>query len=570
MAIDYNVFYSSKGAAYRKEKVVSWSAYYVPVDTTPGRLAGNSRIWGDASHEVQRKVIDAIIVAAKKEGFSIRRMAMLLAMAKLESGFNPDAAAGTTSASGLGQFVKDTGAAFGLNESNRFEIGPSVRALIAYFKENEAIAKKKKKPDYFVYKYHHDGPSKEYGGTKLATDKFAPLAATYEKALTAGHVLNILDPGGLPIADAQVKVTQKDKSAIMKTNENGALPPFLANPDHGPISVHIMKADNTFKHLGELPICKPESVWTLVAPNERVALKTHLHEPVDQSDDAPTDTHKVRPGETVSRIARDHETTYQEICKLNGIEKPYTIYPGQILKVPPQKAKKAPASASAPAAGPAPAVSAPAPAPSQSPAPLPVKPAAPAATQTPPPAPSAKKPAAPPAPLPGKPTVNEQRDQQSKHPVAKVVATAPSDAMAAAIAYAMKHKEPKSVHLCLKYVKRALLAGKAIRTYPGTVAAKDFGPQLEKEGFKNLLVTKPGTNLNTAPVGAVIIYRPVEMQEYKGKPVYGHIEIKTDNGYVSDYLSPGPTYRTNPVTMISPVGSKTPVSYKVTGIWVKD
>ena len=73
-----------------------------------------------------------------------------------------------------------------------------------------------------------------------------------------------------------------------------------------------------------------------------------------------------------------------------------------------------------------------------------------------------------------------------------------------------------------------------------------------------------------APVGSVIIYRPVEMQEYKGKTVYGHIEIKTDAGYVSDYFTEDPTYRTNPVTLVSPVGHKIPVSYKVIGIWFKE
>lgn len=565
MAIDYNVFYSSKGAAYRKEKVVSWSAYLVPVDTRPGRLAGNSRIWGDASHEVQRKVIDAIIVAAKKDGFNIRRMAMLLAMAKIESGFNPDAAAGTTSASGLGQFIKDTGAAFGLDKNNRFEIGPSIHALIEYFKQNEAIARKKGKPDYFVYKYHHDGPSKEYGGTKLATDKFAPLAATYEKALTAGHALSIMDPGGQPIADAQIKVEQKDKSAVMKTNEHGMLPRFLASPDFGPIKVYIKRADDTFKHLGELAIDKLESAWTLVAPNERVALKTHLHEPAkDDAAPAATGTHKVDPGETVSRIARDNGTTYQELCKLNGIKKPYTIYPGQILKLPPKKGNKAAAPHDKPAAAPAPAQPTTA-APHPAPAPAPKAPAA----APKPAAPAASKAPAPAATLPGKPTVNEKRDQDSKHPVANVVAPA-NGSIAATIAYALKHKEPKSIHMCLRYVKKALFATKMIRTYPGIVAAKDFGPFLGKEGFANLLETKPGTNLDNAPIGAIIVYRPVEMQEYNGKTVYGHIEIKTEKGYVSDYLSVKPTYGTDPVKMVSPVGRKIPVSYKVTGIWFKE
>lgn len=60
------------------------------------------------------------------------------------------------------------------------------------------------------------------------------------------------------------------------------------------------------------------------------------------------------------------------------------------------------------------------------------------------------------------------------------------------------------------------------------------------------------------------------MQEYNGKTVYGHIEIKTDAGYVSDYFTEDPTYRTNPVTLVSPVGHKIPVSYKVIGIWFKE
>lgn len=548
MAIDYNVFYSSKGKGYRKEQIVSWSAYELPVDTRPGRLAGNSRIWGDATHEVQRKVIDAIIAAAKAEGFSIRRIAMLLAMAKIESGFNPDAAAGTTSAAGLGQFVKKTGEAYGLTAQNRFEIGPGIQALIGYFKANEAIAAKKKKPDYFVYKYHHDGPYGEYGGTQLATDKFAPLAATYEKALIAGHVLTVLDPSGQAIADAEIKVAQDGKSAILKTNEHGMAPAFLASPDFGPIQVYIKKVDGTFKYLADLAIDQLESAWTLVAPKERVPLKTHLHEPKAPAAASAPDTHKVASGETVSRIARDHGTTYKELCKLNGIEKPYTIYPGQILKLPPKR--PAAATGHQPAA----------PAPAQKPA------APPAAAHVP----AKNAPTPPPgSAAPAKPVVKERRDPDSQHPVANVVAP-PAGGMAATIAYAMKRAHKTSQHLCLKYVKTALKATKMIHTYPNVVAAKDFGPSLAAEGFQNLLETKPGTNLATAPVGSVIIYRPIEMQVYNNETIYGHIEIKTETGYVSDYFTRNPTYGTDEITLVSRKGSKIPVRYKVIGIWFKE
>jgi len=340
-------------------------------------------------------------------------------------------------------------------------------------------------------------------------------------------VLTILDPNGQGISDANIKVSQNGKSTILRTNEYGMLPTFMASPDFGPITVYIKKVDGTFKYLADLAIDKLESAWTLVAPKDRVPLKTHLHQP-NAVVAAPTpDTHKVGSGETVSRIARDHGTTYQELCKLNGIEKPYVIFPGQILKLPRNKAGVSPA---------------------------------PAATH---------KPAAPPAAPSGKAVVKERRDPDSQHPVANVMAP-PSGGMAGAIAYAMKHAHPKSQHLCLKYVKRALFATKMIHTYPGVIAAKDFGPSLAAEGFKNLLETKPGTNLNTAPVGSIIIYRAVEKQEHNGKTIYGHIEIKTETGYVSDYFTEHPTYRTDEVTMVSPVGRSIPVSYKVSGIWFKE
>jgi hypothetical protein len=60
------------------------------------------------------------------------------------------------------------------------------------------------------------------------------------------------------------------------------------------------------------------------------------------------------------------------------------------------------------------------------------------------------------------------------------------------------------------------------------------------------------------------------MQVHEGKTIYGHIEIKTEDGYVSDYFTRYPTYWTNEVTMVSPVGRTVPVRYTVTGIWFKE
>ncbi len=552
MAIDYNAFYvHKKGAAYRADQLSEKTRYSYPVEKTAGRPYGNSRVWGDAPLAHQRIIIDAVVTAGKKAGFNIRRLALLLAMVHIESGFNLDAAAGTTSASGLGQFIRKTGKAYGLTDDNAFDLAPNISALIAYFKENEGYVRKNKKPDVWVYKYHHDGPFQDSGGEALTNNKFAPLAARFEKALNVGHTVAVVDPVGAPIADAHVKVMQNGKTAILKTNEKGLLPPIMANPDFGPIVVFIKKANDEFKQLGELAIASLGSAWTVIAPKQKFPIKTYVHEKKPGPPSSQPGIHKVVQGETISRIARDHGTSYQELAKLNGIEKPYLIFPGQKLKLPPAKGPKAAAKPPAPA-----------------------KPAAPAPAKTA--APAAAKPAAPVAPVraaaapsaAAKPVVVEKRSAETTHPEAKVVRTQVSDRIAATIAYALSHKEAKSIGYCLRYVKRALVAGGLFAKYPGCAHAKDFNPFLQKEGFKDLL--PDGVNLETAPVGSVIIYRPVEKQSHNGKTISGHIEIKHPHGYVSDFSSPRPVYRTNPVTMVSPVHAKYGVTFKVTGIWYKE
>jgi LysM repeat protein len=538
MAIDYNVFYTQKkGAAYKDSQIKSYSHYKDPVDHSPGRLAGNSRIWGDAPLAVQKQVIDKLIAAAKGAGLNVRRTALLLATAKIESGFNPDAAAGTTSASSLGQFVDKTGKHYGLNDSNRFDTNANVNALLSHFLDNEALARKRGKPDVWCYKYHHDGPSGDYGGEALATGKFARLADLYEKALDVGHALSIVDAAGSPIADATVKVEQNGKAKVMKTNEHGMLPTFLASPDFGPLTIFIQKASEEFKELGQLAIDKLASSWTIVAPKERVAVKTRVHEDKDAPPRTPG-MHKVEKGQTLSGIARIYGTTYQELARLNNIDKPYLLHPHQMLKVPDGKGKAAPVRAE------------PAPAPAH----------------------AASRPASPPAAAAAaKPVVREERSAESRHPEAIVIKAPASNRPAAAIAYAMEHKFKKSQGKCLRHVKRALLAAGYFAKYPGTEHAKDFGPTLKSAGFDNLLETKPGTNIDTAPDGAVIIYKPVEKQAMgDGKVISGHIEIKHRDGYVSDFNGQSPCYRTNAATLVSPRHSKYGVTFKVTGIWYKD
>ena len=168
------------GAAYRSNQIESWSHYREPIDESRP-LHGQSRRWGDASPEVQSRVIDSLIESSREAGLTPRETAYVLAIARVESGFNPDAAAGTTSASGLGQFIDRTGKHYGLNNANRFDVDAQSDALVAHFVDNRNLARDRGQGEDYIYKYHHDGPTKDYGGLGLAQRKVAPHLDEYEQ-----------------------------------------------------------------------------------------------------------------------------------------------------------------------------------------------------------------------------------------------------------------------------------------------------------------------------------------------------------------------------------------------------
>ena len=83
-----------------------------------------------------------------------------------------------------------------------------------------------------------------------------------------------------------------------------------------------------------------------------------------------------------------------------------------------------------------------------------------------------------------------------------------------------------STSSCWRYVKQALLAAKTIDSYPKTAYAKQAGGELTASyGFKKLSVKDP----YKAPLGSVLVY---------GGRGAGHVEIRTAEGFVSDFQTP--------------------------------
>lgn len=102
----YTALPERKGGVCKKPEDVSH--FGASIRHAKGELSGFSRIAGDISPEVRRAVIDLIIDEAVRRGHSIRDIAYILLIARLESGFNPDAAACGSSASGVMQITDIT------------------------------------------------------------------------------------------------------------------------------------------------------------------------------------------------------------------------------------------------------------------------------------------------------------------------------------------------------------------------------------------------------------------------------------------------------------------------------
>ncbi|MCL1960990.1 MAG: peptidoglycan-binding protein [Desulfovibrionaceae bacterium] len=179
--VSYSSMIQPRGKPYSRDRVHHDSHYYDPIDQAAGRAAGNSHIWGDASAQTQIRAIDALIASGERAGLQPREIAYVLAIARAESGFNPDAAAGTTSAFGLGQFIDKTGGGYGINDGNRNNLRMQADALVAHYQDNAALAHKRGQGEEYIYKYHHDGPAREDGGLELSAKKVMPHLDEYEK-----------------------------------------------------------------------------------------------------------------------------------------------------------------------------------------------------------------------------------------------------------------------------------------------------------------------------------------------------------------------------------------------------
>jgi hypothetical protein len=129
------------------------------------------------------------------------------------------------------------------------------------------------------------------------------------------------------------------------------------------------------------------------------------------------------------------------------------------------------------------------------------------------------------------PIVDEYLKKKLVYPTAKIDPKLDPRLMrAATIAQERSHAHSKS--RCWHYVKDALLASGVIDSRPKTAYAKQAATELvQSYGFKKLPIRDPFA----APIGSVLVYN--------ARGAAGHVEIRTKNGFVSDFRAKTPSRR---------------------------
>lgn len=124
-----------------------------------------------------------------------------------------------------------------------------------------------------------------------------------------------------------------------------------------------------------------------------------------------------------------------------------------------------------------------------------------------------------------------------------IMAYANSPAVSTMISHARRNAAPRSRSYCYRYVKRSLLAGGLVGSYPPGANARDAVRDLKAQGMVNMLDNPRYRAMirtaSDAPKGAVIVYS-------NGRHSPGDIQIKTEWGsdlnqsaFVSDFRGRG-------------------------------
>lgn len=262
-----------KASASSGTKLAKKSRYAEPIQHTPGAPAGISRDAGNVSGETRQIIVGLLVDEATRRGHDIRDIAYLLLIARVESGFNPDAASTSTSASGVMQITDVTAKDIqqvtseekwkksnpfdfnsdAVDSSDRFDARKNIVAGIIQFERAKVKAMARARSidraeiEPLIYQYYHAGlyfDKNEAGkidvdGRALFDQQIAPSLDKVEAALKKPAKLQVQlkQPDGKPYPNANFAAIMPKKAPVATVATPGkpsAPTPSPAASPHAP------------------------------------------------------------------------------------------------------------------------------------------------------------------------------------------------------------------------------------------------------------------------------------------------------------------------------------------------
>ncbi len=351
----YEYLNAKKGKAYFDDQIKPFSliSLYPDIDTSR-KLRGNSRTIGDADKDVQDAIIDMIITIAVRYGLSYKEISYILLTTKVESGFNPDAAAGTTSAAGLAQgtvgFIKDAlaqsegilGFQLDLRNEEVFEAEKGCYAVIYSFLLNKSKVMESYTSDQseyweWLYLLHHDGAyslGKYLDGTreKSADGEKWALYITKHLSVVEGLLKNTE-------VHTKFKLSTGNNTAFKNKNYIAAISPFPSSTCPNLVSDYekalvfikgVTDANGMTKSVNA--IAGSEIVFTILADNYKELAKATVEK--NSNEKHKTLTYTVKKGDTLSAIAKKYSVSVEKLARINKIHNVPMLCIGAKLKIP--------------------------------------------------------------------------------------------------------------------------------------------------------------------------------------------------------------------------------------------
>jgi murein DD-endopeptidase MepM/ murein hydrolase activator NlpD len=347
MSTIYEMLRCKRGGVYREENIKGHSLLRLmpKIKKMPGALAGNSRVHGDASPEVQDRIIDIIIEIGARYKLSFRDVAYILLMCKLESGFNPDAAAGTSSAGGLGQYTEATVEeardkiskprlrfVLDLSGYNIFdaELGAYGLVLSYMFSKERATGEVgARNAEKYIYIHHHESWYFKPTAAHMASHNVKEVIKLRDASITP-H-LAILEKMLAEKTPVAFKLISKDDKplanqpyvAIHHPASTGKKPTAVQGAQKGKATAVLGRTDGEGKTQPVETSSMAEVIFVILKQDYQLFL--------DVNKTADNNVHVVKKNETLAKIAKEEGVTVEELQRLNKIKDANKISEGQKL-----------------------------------------------------------------------------------------------------------------------------------------------------------------------------------------------------------------------------------------------